>query len=267
MTDKQTIIDGVDVSGCKFYNTDDKTCREVNGKYDTDICEFDKCENSNCYFKQLARKTQERDELKHNYNAIKQCNDNNMQTLDEAIKEKHEIECELEKVKKQYKCYSCGTCNGKEDYYNLAGHHENAIKSLHKTQQQLSRKTKECEQKEKDIKYLIKCLDNSFKIQQDSELYWEKERKKLKAVKEQAEQKLERIRDIAEPYKMTIKKICKNCKKYDSSHACCYKDISCYKYTSPNANACDEFTYLDKLIPNIISNQILQIIDEVDNEN
>lgn len=86
----------------------------------------------------------------------------------------------------------------------------------------------------------------------------------LKASKEQAEQKLERIREIAEPYKMTIKKICKNCEKYDSCHACCYKDVSCYKYTSPNAKACDEFTYLYKLIPNIISNHILQIINEVE---
>lgn len=59
MTDKQIIIDGCDVSGCEYYNKDDKTCREVNGKYETDICDFDKCENSNCYYKQLKRKQQE----------------------------------------------------------------------------------------------------------------------------------------------------------------------------------------------------------------
>ena len=64
MTDKQIIIDGVDVSWCEYYNKDDKTCREVNGNYDTDICEFDKCENSNCYYKQLKRKEQEYEELK-----------------------------------------------------------------------------------------------------------------------------------------------------------------------------------------------------------
>ena len=59
MSKKQRIIDGVDVSGCEYYNKDDKTCREVNGNYDTDICEFDKCENSNCYYKQLKAKEQE----------------------------------------------------------------------------------------------------------------------------------------------------------------------------------------------------------------
>lgn len=65
---------------------------------------------------------------------------------------------------------------------------------------QLARKTQECEQKDKDIKYLIKCLDNSFKTQQDSELYWEKERKKLKTEKQQAEQKLEKIREYCNKY-------------------------------------------------------------------
>ena len=64
MTDKQIIIDGVDVSRCEYYNKDDKTCREVNGNYETDICEFDKCENSNCYYKQLKRKEQECKELR-----------------------------------------------------------------------------------------------------------------------------------------------------------------------------------------------------------
>ena len=67
MENKQIIIDGVDVSGCEYYNKDDNTCREVNGNYNTDICEFDKCENSNCRFKQLKRKEQECEELKEKY--------------------------------------------------------------------------------------------------------------------------------------------------------------------------------------------------------
>ena len=65
MTDKQIIIDGVDVSSCKFYNADDKTCREENSKYPIDICEFAKCEGCNCYYKQLKRKEQECEELKN----------------------------------------------------------------------------------------------------------------------------------------------------------------------------------------------------------
>lgn len=80
-------------------------------------------------------------------------------------------------------------------------------------------------------------------------------------------QTLTEIKDIVEPYGMTINKICGNCKKYDSCHACCYKDINHYKYTSSKTNACEEFTYLDKLIPNILAKQILQKISECEVEN
>lgn len=57
MTDKQKIIDGIDVSGCKHYKN--RTCI-------ADYCLTDmpfgeaKCElNPNCYYKQLKRKEQE----------------------------------------------------------------------------------------------------------------------------------------------------------------------------------------------------------------
>lgn len=73
---------------------------------------------------------------------------------------------------------------------------------------------------------------------------------------------LAEIEEITEPYRMTIKKICGNCKKYDDCNACCYKDINRYKYTSANTNACEEFTYLDELIPNILANNILQKLSE-----
>ncbi len=62
MTDKQIIIDGVDVSGCKHYKN--RTCI-------ADYCLTDmpfgeaKCElNPNCYYKQLLRKEQECEDLK-----------------------------------------------------------------------------------------------------------------------------------------------------------------------------------------------------------
>ena len=71
------------------------------------------------------------------------------------------------------------------------------------------------------------------------------------------------IKKVTEPYKMTIKRICGNCKKYDDCHACCYKDINCYKYTSSKTNACEEFTYLDEFVPNILANNILQKISKV----
>lgn len=60
MTDKeQIIIDGVDVSGCKYL----PYCNDKQGN-----CGFE----SNCYFKQLARKTQEYEKLKEDYKELEQ---------------------------------------------------------------------------------------------------------------------------------------------------------------------------------------------------
>ena len=69
MTDKQIIIDEIDVSGCKHYKN--RTCI-------ADYCLTDmpfgeaKCElNPNCYYKQLKRKEQECEELKRQRQADK----------------------------------------------------------------------------------------------------------------------------------------------------------------------------------------------------
>ena len=59
MTDKQIIIDGVDISGCECYTP--------NIKMDCLMypLQSDACKNSpNCYYKQLKRKEQEYEELK-----------------------------------------------------------------------------------------------------------------------------------------------------------------------------------------------------------
>ena len=62
MTDKQIIIDGVDVSGCKHYKN--RTCIAcyclTNMPFGEAKCEL----NPNCYYKQLKRKEQECERLK-----------------------------------------------------------------------------------------------------------------------------------------------------------------------------------------------------------
>lgn len=74
MTDKeQIIIDGVDVSECLFYQSNFEEDYDVKIKH---FCSnwHNSCEsvnNSNCYFKQLARKTQECEELKEEYTELK----------------------------------------------------------------------------------------------------------------------------------------------------------------------------------------------------
>ena len=58
MTDKaQIIIDGVDVSGCAYFDYENEGTRECDAY-------SNECEANNCYYKQLARKTQECEELK-----------------------------------------------------------------------------------------------------------------------------------------------------------------------------------------------------------
>ena len=76
MIDKQIIIDGVDVSGCKYYIADNGV--QYNGCCElTDICECNKedyfCDdNPNCYYKQLQREKQDSQEARDT--AIKEFN-------------------------------------------------------------------------------------------------------------------------------------------------------------------------------------------------
>lgn len=63
MTDKeQIIVNGVDVNKCFHYEKENKeyTCRLNHTPFHYRLCE----DCPNCYFKQLARKTQECEELK-----------------------------------------------------------------------------------------------------------------------------------------------------------------------------------------------------------
>lgn len=110
---EKIIIDGVNVAGCEYYASDiDETCRELNGKYDVEVCDFCKCESvDNCYYKQLQRLKQENEELKeiiktnNPWHKCKNCNKDYKQALEEinkiAIKEYHKkledkdcIECD-----------------------------------------------------------------------------------------------------------------------------------------------------------------------------
>lgn len=94
---EQIIIDGVDVSECLFYQANFEEDYDVRIKH---FCSnwHNSCEsinNSNCYFKQLARKTQECEELKEKYEEIKEDRYNlnmEMYTLDRYRKALEEID-------------------------------------------------------------------------------------------------------------------------------------------------------------------------------
>ena len=100
-------------------------------------------------------------------------------------------------------------------------------------------------------------LEDEYKILEDN---LDSRTRDFEDVIEGYKQILKEIEEIVTPYKMTIKKICGNCKKYDDCHACCYKDINCYKYTSLETNACEDFVYLDKFVPNLLANNIIERI-------
>ena len=168
MTDKQIIIDA---NQCEW-----RTGVEHCGDYE---CMLNKCCDYNCdWYKrrkleqQLKLKEQECEKIKNWVKGMMFYTDcsNWFERFTTAFDDwKNDLTSQLDQLKAEVK--------SKTEY--------------------IQRKEQECEQKEKDIKYLIKCLDNSFKTQQDSELHWEKERKKLKTEKQQAEQKLEKIKEFA----------------------------------------------------------------------
>lgn len=47
-------------------------------------------------------------------------------------KQLQQLKVDNEKLKKQYNCYACGNCNGKEDYINLEKHHNGLRKQYDK---------------------------------------------------------------------------------------------------------------------------------------
>lgn len=78
MRDKQIMIDDIDVSGCKFFNdiTESYYCFGIPCK-----------DRPNCYFKQLARKTQECEELKRKVELMMDCPDCKVDEYKKALEE------------------------------------------------------------------------------------------------------------------------------------------------------------------------------------
>ena len=86
MTDKQIIIDGVDVSGCEHF--------EPCTKYTCEISEMTYCceEEPNCYYKQLKRKEQE-------YEALNKVAKTHLAETFEMQKEIDQLKAELQATK------------------------------------------------------------------------------------------------------------------------------------------------------------------------
>ncbi len=96
------IIDGIDITECQNCNSKNKKCTIPHWIGHIKCTSLNCSGIKDCYFKQLKRAEQACEELK-----------------------------------KQYNCYACGTCNGKEDYKNMQRHCEKAIIQNHKYKQAL----------------------------------------------------------------------------------------------------------------------------------
>ena len=73
--------------------------------------------------------------------------------LNETIQAKEQ---ECEDLKKQYNCYACGTCKGKEDYKNLETHHIGLRKSFDELHKQLD----QLKQTLAEIKEICNSVEN-----------------------------------------------------------------------------------------------------------
>ena len=101
MTDKeQIIIDGVDVSGCRFLEPD-LTCYAT-AIYTIGATTDEPCNDcTDCYFKQLVRKTQKCEELKEKYKWYDHYKDSallNKKLCDKASDERARYRKALEKI-------------------------------------------------------------------------------------------------------------------------------------------------------------------------
>ena len=139
MTDKEQImIDGVDVSECRSFDKESYTL----GVYDCDLNElhgYCYC-NNDCHFKQLARKTQEYNDLLEQH---KELDDR----VNRMIEEKYNLARECEELKEKVKAYeklalhiTCPHCNkelglildGSEENINTFNRYRNALEEIEK---------------------------------------------------------------------------------------------------------------------------------------
>ena len=107
MTDKQIIIDGVDISKCKHYDEVFNYCDQSylgEGGLLKNTKNPKRCECSpNCYYKQLKRKEQECDKLYIQLKADEEYHKEEENTLRKIIKNKEERNIELYKENNKLK--------------------------------------------------------------------------------------------------------------------------------------------------------------------
>ncbi len=138
MTDKQIMIDGVDVSGCKcFYINDSHPERqECINPYCKGFCK----DNPNCYYKQLQRKEQECERLK--LQLAHSCHD---------VLYKNSLQGQLDQLKADYKQLEI-TC---EDFKKCINKQRNAKIQLSKLKEKQYKEFCDMKQTLVEIKEIV----------------------------------------------------------------------------------------------------------------
>lgn len=95
MTDNEVIIDGVDVQGCKNFNSAVKPANNCQYK------EFTRsCKGRNCYYKQLQRKTAECEKLNEEFKIKEQWRINDEHAMEKLDLKIGKYKSALEKIEK-----------------------------------------------------------------------------------------------------------------------------------------------------------------------
>lgn len=178
---KPIMIDGIDVSGCdELVNGCDCYLTQEHDYRGVTPYTYNKCSGfPNCNFKQLARKTQECEELKRD----------NTTLFDKAMKtrkENVELQVQLDQLKAKEQELET-ICKAFDIEYVIDEETGNLIGRCNK----LYKKEQECDELKEKINYMEEYVNTVENARNE----FEKESKVLKAEKEQAEQKLERIRE------------------------------------------------------------------------
>ena len=125
MTDKQMIIDGVDVSGCSYYQHN--MCTATKDDYgDCSLCCQD-YDMNDCYYKQLKRKEQECEELKHKVELMMDCASCKVDEYKQTLAEIKEI------------------CNSVENIENINSLYDAKLSGMYLQAHKILQKISKCE--------------------------------------------------------------------------------------------------------------------------
>ena len=166
MTDKEIIIDDVDISGCEYCLKMTKYRCAIQRDVYKCLCE----ENPNCHYKQLKRKEQEEyetlkllkncfdkasrlqeknEKLTYEYEVVKQCNESLMQTLEDVRKEKELLKKQVCGLRPELKHLINEICHN----YNIEAktYHEKIVEIIHN----LDKYKQALDEIEQEVKWVV----------------------------------------------------------------------------------------------------------------